>query len=550
MKPEFSITSSSSLLPGHKCWNEITEVSEIFFSEYGAWHQNLASAGEDRNLICHIHLQDILDPLKIHTKEKVLGTLVSAVEGRLSRVNKTTILVISSNSIASEIAQVRTLSENWNCKVSLFQQFADMLSKHSNFFLIDFDEIIHSVGANKVFDSRNWYYGRCRFSSLGMSLLVKTLKKVIDRQSKPASKVLVLDCDNTLWGGVVGEEKTKNLIIGQDGVGSAFQDFQRSIVKKLNDGLLLALASKNEQKDVHNVFESHPGMVLKRKHITSERINWREKHVNIKAIAEELGLGLNSIVFWDDNPLEREKMKTFAPEVTTIDVPKDVLSWPALLDSLDCLAKFEITEADRQKHKQYKVRAKFQKEYADAANVVNYLKSIELSPKTHALSDETLARAHQISQKTNQFNLTIKRFSQESLVQKKNDVDKNFLVELSDIFGNHGLVALVCTRNIGCDGLLIENIMMSCRVLGRNLEAWIFNCLREYCESAKVKFIIGEYKAAERNGLVSDLLEKHGFQPLRDAEIMENVSHLTNGGQLFFATPSQLLFPGLEAYND
>ena len=111
-------------------------------------------------------------------------------------------------------------------------------------------------------------------------------------------------------------------------------------------------------------------------------------------------------------------------------------------------------------------------------------------------------------------------------------------------------MALVCTRNIGCDGLLIENIMMSCRVLGRNLEAWIFNCLREYCESAKVKFIIGEYKAAERNGLVSDLLEKHGFQPLRDAEIMENVSHLTNGGQLFFATPSQLLFPGLEAYND
>ena len=158
-------------------------------------------------------------------------------------------------------------------------------------------------------------FARCRLSVKGLNILTDALLQVINRFSNAASKVLVLDCDNTLWGGIIGEDGLQGIILGQDGIGTAYVDFQREIVKLENSGIIIVLASKNNDKDVWEVFDQHSDMYLKREHIVTSKINWNEKAFNLQEVAKELDLGLDSFVFWDDNPLERDKMKTLLPQV-------------------------------------------------------------------------------------------------------------------------------------------------------------------------------------------------------------------------------------------
>ena len=179
-----------------------------------------------------------------------------------------------------------------------------------------------------MYSQRNWYFSRCRVSIDGLKALTDTLALILNRMREPASKVIALDCDNTIWGGVVGEDGLKNLILGQDGIGQAFIDFQKEIVRLSNNGLIVVLVSKNNEEDVWKVFDEHNEMILKRENIVIAKINWEEKAHNIEQIASELDLDINSFVFWDDNPLERDKMKTLMPQVLTLMSQKASLNGP------------------------------------------------------------------------------------------------------------------------------------------------------------------------------------------------------------------------------
>ena len=203
------------------------------------------------------------------------------------------------------------------------------------------------VGLNSCIDKRNWYFAHSYLSNHGIKIVASSLNKIIHRIYNPASKVLVLDCDNTLWGGVIGEDGINNIKIGQDGEGKIFEDFQKVIKNFITQGVIITILSKNNEHDVWNVFQSHTSMVLRKKDIVSWKIDWNEKYKNIKAIAKELDLGLDSFVFWDDNPIERDQMKRFVPEVVTVDVPDDISSWPDLLKNLDQFSKFNTTKEDK-----------------------------------------------------------------------------------------------------------------------------------------------------------------------------------------------------------
>ena len=181
---------------------------------------------------------------------------------------------------------------------------------YKSIYLLDLNEIFYPFGSKEIFSDRNWYFARCRLSVKGLNILTDALLQVINRFSNAASKVLVLDCDNTLWGGIVGEDGLQGIILGQDGIGTDYVVFQKEIVKLENNGIIIVLASKNNEKDVWEVFDQHSDMYLKREHIVTSKINWNEKAFNLQEVAKELDLGLDSFVFWDDNPLERDKMKT------------------------------------------------------------------------------------------------------------------------------------------------------------------------------------------------------------------------------------------------
>ena len=208
----------------------------------------------------------------------------------------------------------------------------------------------------------------------------------------------------------------------------------------------------------------------KKNDITAHRINWQEKAENLQSIADSLGLGLDSMVFWDDNPIERNKMKALLPQVFTVDVPEKIIEWPEYIRSLDCFGRLKSTDEDKNKKEQYKAKAEFSSALNVANDVKSYLKSINLSPSVVELNDFNISRAEQLCSKTNQFNISTKRYT--SLELQRLQTEKKgfiFLVGLEDTFGDHGLVGLVIVKFLSNNVAFLDTFLLSCRILGRHL---------------------------------------------------------------------------------
>ena len=419
-------------------------------------------------------------------------------------------------------------------------------------YVIDLNEIFYQQGSNEIFSDRNWYFARCRLSIQGLKVLTDTLLLVINRFYRAPSKVLVLDCDNTLWGGVVGEDGISGIVLGQDGVGTAYVDFQKEIVKLTNNGVVVVLASKNNDKDVWDVFDNHVEMKLKRDHIVTSKINWNEKALNVQEIAKELDLGLDSFVFWDDNPLERDKMKTLLPQVLTLDVPEEVVKWPRLLKTLGSFSKFKVTEEDKKKSDQYRSRAKFNNDLKSANNIKSYLTSLNLSPEILSINESNISRAEQLCMKTNQFNVRNKRHSANDLKKLKlNNDDFVFLIRLRDAYGDHGIVSLVCLTNIKGDFVFLDTFLMSCRVLGRHLEAWILSEIVKKIKKNKARYLIAEFVDTKRNTIALQFLNEYGFVKIsKENKIFEalNAKIFETKSTIYCLDAKNLDIPNIEIY--
>jgi FkbH-like protein len=418
------------------------------------------------------------------------------------------------------------------------------------------DEVIADVGRARAFDTRNFYAAHCRLSNEGMAAVAAALATVLERIARPASKVLVLDCDNTLWGGVVGEDGLAGLRLGEDGEGAAFVEFQRVAQRMARQGLVLAIASKNNEREVWDVFDRHGAMVLKHEHISAWRIDWNEKAENITAIAEELGVGLDSIAFWDDNPLEREKVRTALPEVHVIEASDQVVEWPSQLSNAVEFAKFEITAEDQRKTDQYRARGAFVREAGGQSNRAAFLRSIELRPEALTIDAGNLARAAQLCAKTNQFNLRTMRHAAQDIAAMAAGEGVHCLVRLGDRFGDHGVVGLILVNRSPEDSAIafIDTLLMSCRVLGRELDAWMLGLLLRRLRDIGIEQLVGEFVPTERNGQVASLYRDRGFAPFGTLDLVlaerlrAAIAPWTLGGDLFVADCRTTQILGLEIY--
>jgi FkbH-like protein len=413
---------------------------------------------------------------------------------------------------------------------------------------VDIDKEFSKFGFSNTFDKRNWYFARCRLSNTGLKVLSDTIKTVLKNHFTPAKKVLVLDCDNTLWGGVVGEDGVKGLKLGQDGDGKAYQDFQRAIKFHQKNGIILALNSKNNDRDVWKVFLNHREMILKKKDIISSKINWNEKFDNLIAISKELDLNLDSFVFWDDNPIEREKVKKNLPQVDVIDVADEVNQWADQLYTLDQFAKLVVTKEDLRKTNQYKSRAKFLKAINISKNEIDYLKSIKLKPKILKIDKYNLSRAEQLCMKTNQFNLRTTRYKANEIQHlSKNMQNIVFLTNLEDIYGNHGIISLVIVKKIDNEIAFLDSFLMSCRILGRHLESWIINETIKKCKQRGYKILISEYIPTQKNLMVKNFTSKNGFtNNINNKKILNLFKK--NKKNITFAELKKVKIPYLDVY--
>jgi FkbH-like protein len=513
------IASSSFLLPKNSAWRQLSEYGDLSFSDYGDYAGAFHDSAADETLVFILFAQDLLkDPYSPSSGEearRLIEPLLSLISSRLEQSAAPTIVAVSSWIPMSTISSSRTgdACEMLGCE--LWSSLHELRRATQNLFTMNLDRLLGAGGFTRAFDSRNWYFAHCRLSQTGLSIVGRQVATLLERIRRPRKKVLVLDCDNTLWGGIVGEDGLSGLELGEEGPGAAYLDFQRSLRRLSQGGVLLTLCSKNNQPDVWEVFDSHASMALRRDDVASARINWQEKSVNLSEMAEELGLSLDSFVYWDDNPIERDMVRNALPMVEVVDVPEDVTQWPQLLSTLDSLQALSYTEEDRNKASQYRTRASFSRHFETAPNKADFLKSIEMVPSAHSVNETTVARAHQLALKTNQFNLRTTRYTREEILALAQDA-RNFcfLGSLSDRYGEHGIVALVICRRLSREVAFLDTFLMSCRVLGRYFEAWMLASLVRKLESDGARYLIGEYLPTPKNEMCASVLADHNFAPL------------------------------------
>ena len=417
-----------------------------------------------------------------------------------------------------------------NIKSNLSNNFKKVFSdkiykssnKNNNIYYIDIDNFFSEIGFNICFDSRNFYHLRCPLSLDGLEVFINSIKNTINSIKLPKKKVLLLDCDNTLWGGVLGEVGMSNLILGQDGAGQAFKDFQKAIKRVKNFGIILVLLSKNNEKDVRNVLKNHQDMIIKESDIASFKVNWRSKSHNISELSNELYLNSDSFVFWDDNPIEREVVKKTHKKVEVINPDKNVENWPRQLLEYKHFYKNKITKEDKVKTIQYQKRTKFLKEKNNSINEKNYLKSINLSPEIINLNKSNYLRAEQMCGKINQFNFTTKRYD----INQLKNLDYCKLINLKDIYGDHGRVGLFGLK-VFKNFIFVDLFLLSCRILGRYLENWIYQEILKIQKKLKKPKIIFEFISTEKNIVTENFiknikLKKLGINELKKINFLNN----------------------------
>ena len=549
-KDSIRLCCTSFLIPGASFWQPLAKYGSLDFGEYGDWHHALL-ASERRPLIWVLFLADVINN---ESTQETLASLLQPLCERLEKNDTPVIVAWSSWKAASPIQSAKALSPwRYLCR-QLEEKLYELATRYPALHLLDIDQAMVNSGVATFFDNRNFYAARCRLSRNGIIQIANLLASIMERIVAPPKKVLVMDCDNTLWGGVIGEVGIEGIVLGSDGTGSIYTELQKVAREWARQGVLLALISKNNECDVWQVFEQHPGMVLKRADIISYAINWQDKSDNIINLAEQLGLGLDSFVFIDDNPLEREEMRCRNPLITTLDLPDEITLWPDLLASTNLFSKFTITTEDTRKHQQYRERADFLEAIQGSTNPTSFLKSIQLQPRLLALDKGTLARAEQLCSKTNQFNLRLQRHHVTDLVKLGSEPDSlSLLVTLKDKFGDHGIVGLVIVRVRGTVAV-IDSFMLSCRVLGRHLEAWMLEQIRQRLLANGCKWLIGQYIPGERNQMAENFLPSHGMEPIskkslhNTIDIQEANSLLSSEGTVYCALLSELTIPYLDLF--
>lgn len=348
----------------------------------------------------------------------------------------------------------------------------------------------------------------------------------------PAKKVLALDCDNLLWGGVVGEDGIEGLILSNDHPGRSFRLFQEMLLELKKRGVLLALVSKNEEADVWNVFEHHPEMVLFRSDIAAYRINWKEKSSNLYEIARELNVGLDSFVFVDDSPVECLEVETNAPEVTVVSMPSEAARYAETLSELWCFDSLSITSEDKMRTEFVAGEQQRRELQQSETSLESYLESLKLVVQIRFAEEVDLLRVSQLTQKTNQFNLSLIR---RSLPEIKN-IHKSgsiLVLNLKDRFGDYGLVGVaILKQEDNC--LLLDSFLISCRALGRGVEQAFLYTVFDFAFQKNLKTVIAPYHSGPRNQQVKTFLLKMGFSPKQSdvleaqvVEFIEKTRHIT-----------------------
>lgn len=389
-----------------------------------------------------------------------------------------------------------------------------------NVIVLDTEDILRAVGQQAAFDWRFYFQNKAPYTGAFMNELASRIASVSRGFGDHFYKVLVLDCDNTLWGGVIGEDLLNGIKLGPfDYPGNIFWSMQQEFAALERQGILLALVTKNNPADVEEVLRKHPNMVLKEAQIVARKVNWEDKPSNLRALAQELNLGLDSFIFLDDSSFECEAVRQQLPMVKTLQVPSRLSDYPRVVAEIKSLCLAGGIAADSKgKTEQYRQRASAQDLKAQFGSQDEYLSSLELKVELTRNARASSGRISELSQKSNQFNLTTKRYSVAEIEQMMgSDTHAVYSLVVSDKFGNAGLTGVAVMRYEGMVSI-VDNFFMSCRVIGRGVETGIWtrivaDAMRFGCTELNAAYLM-----SAKNALVVDFYDRLGLPMIKESE--------------------------------
>ena len=390
------------------------------------------------------------------------------------------------------------------------QHWQENIETLDNIQTLDINALFLKNGIDNIYDKRKWYLYRQPWNEIFCATLGRHIGRMVSAQKRSTKKCIILDADNTLWGGVIGEDGIKGISLGEDFPGNTYQEFQKHLLHLQKHGIMLAVASKNNEDDFFEVLDCHDAMVLKREHFLSFQVNWDSKTKGIHAIAKELNISTDAIIFIDDSPKEIAEVQSAISDITCIIVPEELSDLPYLLTNTDFFDHLSLTKEDLKRNEMMNA-SKSRDKIKSTMSEEDFKKSLELEMTFSIAQNQHIARITQLINKTNQFNLTtIRRTHEEveSLITSKQH--KVICMDLRDKFGEYGLVgvAILQKQDKQC---IIDTLLISCRVLGRDAETGFLYQIAQIAKNWGCLMLKGQYIPTNKNMLVENLYKDHGF---------------------------------------
>lgn len=403
---------------------------------------------------------------------------------------------------------------------SLNYRLFEISSSNKNIRVINLKRIINKYGQKNLFDYRLFYLAKSKWNKKGLEELSNLYIAHIKAYLGIRKKCIAVDLDNTLWGGIIGQDGIENILLSNDGAGKSFYDFQNALLNYYHQGIILTICSKNSENVVNEVFEKHPYMVLKPEHFAVMKINWNNKVENLIETAKELNIGIDSIVFLDDSKFERELIKKQLPEVEVPDLPDDPTHYVSFLKELDYFNFHKLTDDDFKRNETYKLNFERKKAETSFTDIKDYLRSLEMKIEIKEIDDFTSPRIVQLIQKTNQFNTTTKRYTDAEINKMRNSGEwEIYSFSVKDKFGDNGIVGVFILKHLLVKSAVeIDSFIMSCRVIGREIENAILHFIIKKAQAKRIKTIFAEIITTAKNEPCRSVYKDFGFEEFENGK--------------------------------
>lgn len=394
-----------------------------------------------------------------------------------------------------------------NCKL------ASMFSNSELVYVYDFNSFASKHGEKNVFDYKQFLFGDMKISLDYIPHLASDLTGYVIAHLGMSKKCIVLDLDNTLWGGIVGEDGFNGIKLGPEPPGNAYVEFQKVLLSLYHRGIILAINSKNNRDDAIKVIKEHPYMILREEHFACLKINWNDKAENMKEIISEINIGPDSVVFLDDDPVNREYMKASMPQILTVALPQDPSEYAETVRNMTEFSVLNITSEDRQRGKMYVEQRKRSELEKSTVDLDSFLKQLDLKILIKNANEFTIPRISQLTLKTNQFNLTTKRYQETDIKRfSENDAYLVGCAQVEDKFGDNGITGVFIVNKGNPKEWLLDTFLLSCRVMGREVEKGILGHIIAKAQQNNVEKIKAQFIPTQKNKPIEEFLPKCGFQ--------------------------------------